>query len=58
MMENLELLAEVRADFEESSDVAASVAVVGGRPQRHEGLLPIWVLVTFHEQLVAACNQF
>lgn len=56
-MENVESLVELLVDVQDGSDVTASVAVVGGRPDSDEVLVLEPVLEAVHHQLMRSGNQ-
>lgn len=56
-MENVESLVELLVDVQDGSDVTASVAVVGGRPDCDEVLVLEPVLEAVHHQLMRSGNQ-
>lgn len=56
-VENLEVAVEILVELENGGDVAAPVAVVGGRPHRDEVLLGEHVLVSLLHELVRSADE-
>ena len=56
-MEDIELAVEVLIDLQNACVVSTAVTVVHCRPNGHQVLFGEPVLVSFHHQLMSACNQ-